>query len=217
MNIIISGFPGVGKTALYNLLKDSSLVTILDSDSSNFPKFGFPDNYLNHIEKEYNEIGDLPKIILVSTHADVRQGLSERALPYELVIPYHSLKEEYLQRYKERGSNQAFVDLMSGNWENFISTEPDEAVTVLESAEYLSQYSVPELYEMVTSKSMLGISTGWREASKAWRLHLSFLEAVTVDEELQGWLESLRTTTKADLNLAEAMYKYNKGLQNINT
>lgn len=160
MNIIISGFPGVGKTALYNSLKDSCLVTILDSDSSNFPKDGFPDNYLKHIEKEYNEIGNLPKIILVSTHAEVRQGLREKALPYELVVPRHSLKEEYLQRYQERGSSQAFIDLMRDNWENFLSTEPDESVTVLESAEYLSQYIIPELYEMATRKSMLDISSG---------------------------------------------------------
>ena len=49
---VISGFPGVGKTNAYEILKARG-VKVLDSDSSTFDKTHFPENYLDHIETRY--------------------------------------------------------------------------------------------------------------------------------------------------------------------
>ena len=44
-SIIISGFPGLGKSVLYKENK----VNYSDSDSSKFSKKNFPENYIKHI------------------------------------------------------------------------------------------------------------------------------------------------------------------------
>jgi hypothetical protein len=37
-----------------------------------------------------------------------------------LVYPYGTLKEQYLKRYKDRGSDEAFIRLLDGNWEKWM-------------------------------------------------------------------------------------------------
>lgn len=110
---IIAGFPGVGKSWLKNKLGDE----VSDSDSSKFPKDEFPQNYINHIK---SLIGN-KKIILVSTHKDVLNNLEKENLDYILVYPNRELKDEYIKRYKERGSPQAFLDLLNNKWDSFIN------------------------------------------------------------------------------------------------
>ena len=51
--VIISGFPGVGKSHLVNQAKKSGN-ELLDSDSSTFDKKNFPENYIKHIKKNVN-------------------------------------------------------------------------------------------------------------------------------------------------------------------
>ena len=46
-SIIISGFPGLGKSILYKENK----VNYSDSDSSKFSKKNFPENYIKHIKE----------------------------------------------------------------------------------------------------------------------------------------------------------------------
>jgi hypothetical protein len=36
------------------------------------------------------------------------------------VYPERNLKEEYINRYKKRGSPQGFIDLISSNWDSFL-------------------------------------------------------------------------------------------------
>jgi hypothetical protein len=119
---IISGFPGVGKSAFFNTQENLGL-KILDSDSSEFSWSSpgvrhpeFPSNYIEHIK---NNLA-LSDIIMVSTHKDVLDGLAAADIDAVLVYPERALKEEYLQRYRDRGSNGKFVELISNNWDNFI-------------------------------------------------------------------------------------------------
>lgn len=129
---VIAGFPGVGKSWLSDKLGDK----VSDSDSSKFPKDGFPQNYINHIK---SLIG-VKKIILVSTHKPVLQALESEGIQYVLVHPGRDLKDEYLERYKKRGSPQAFIDLLNKNWDSFMndieSANPKRRI-VLKAGEYL--------------------------------------------------------------------------------
>lgn len=111
---VIAGFPGVGKSYLFNGNNDQ----YADSDSSTFDKSDFPANYMRHIAEL---LGSTDKTIFVSTHDTVRQALIDNGISYTLVYPEMGLKEEYLQRYRDRGSPEAFVKMMSEKWEDFIS------------------------------------------------------------------------------------------------
>ena len=50
-SIIVSAFPGIGKSKLY----EENKVNFSDSDSSKFDKKNFPKNYIEHIKKIRNE------------------------------------------------------------------------------------------------------------------------------------------------------------------
>jgi hypothetical protein len=58
--------------------------------------------------------------ILVSSHKDVRDALVKKGIPYVLVYPNRDIKDEYIKRYKDRGNNDAFVDLLDKNWDNWM-------------------------------------------------------------------------------------------------
>lgn len=120
---IIAGFPGVGKTEAVKFLGDRAS----DSDSSQFSWVmdshgkkrnpDFPKNYVDHIKslvgkKEY---------IFVSTHKEVRDALLDNATFFYLVYPPLNAKDVYLERYKSRGSGDAFVQLLDTNWQAWIN------------------------------------------------------------------------------------------------
>jgi hypothetical protein len=50
----------------------------------------------------------------------VRDALLKKGIPFVLVYPNREIKDEYIQRYKDRGNNDAFVDLLEKNWDNWM-------------------------------------------------------------------------------------------------
>lgn len=133
MGVIISAFPGCGKTYAFNNRQDK--FRILDSDSSNFKwvkdKDGnntkelnpeFPKNYIKHIKENI----DSCDIIFVSTHKEVRDALRENNMNYTLIYPRVEDKEEYMQRYIDRGSTEDFINIMNTNFEKFINELEEE-------------------------------------------------------------------------------------------
>jgi len=114
---VISGFPGVGKTNAYEILKARG-VKVLDSDSSTFDKTHFPENYLDHIETKLAE----GYTLFVSTHDTVRKGLEERGIRHIIVYPREAMKDEYMRRYQERGSPEGFLSLMNEKWDDFLAS-----------------------------------------------------------------------------------------------
>lgn len=129
--LIISAFPGVGKSFLSEM---ESGVRISDSDSSTFPKDAFPQNYMDHIKQLDVDIA------LISSHAAVRKALVSNKMPYFLVYPDASCKAEYMARYRRRGSPQPFIDLMEREFDNFVwdcSRQPDCIHIKLYSNQYL--------------------------------------------------------------------------------
>jgi len=113
---VICGFPGVGKSTLFNALKESG-TKVLDSDSSKFDKSKFPQNYIEHIQKSIDD----GYTILASSHDVVRDALMDKGIKFTLVYPAIELKDEYLARYKERGSPEAFITLLDKNWDKWIN------------------------------------------------------------------------------------------------
>lgn len=147
MDKIISGFPGIGKTYYYN----NSNGNALDSDSSAFSwlphKEGeekvrnpeFPANYMKHIAENIGKVD----IILVSSHKEVRDALYEAGIPFTLVYPDKDSKVELLARYKERGSDEKFLEMLDVNWDKFMAEmEAQQGCdhVVLPSGMYLSEH-----------------------------------------------------------------------------
>lgn len=110
---LVSAFPGTGKSYFFR----ESRKSVLDSDSSTFDKVGFPENYIFHIKENIGKAD----IIFISSHKEVREALVENNLDFTLVYPSKDQKDTYIERYKKRGSPQGFIDLLTKNWDAWIT------------------------------------------------------------------------------------------------
>lgn len=110
--LVFAGFPGIGKSYFYK----TSKLNVLDSDSSKFDKSYFPKNYIDHIKSNLGRVD----IILVSSHEDVRSALVKENIHFTLVYPDINMKDEFIERYKQRGNTESFIKLISNNWHNWI-------------------------------------------------------------------------------------------------
>lgn len=122
--VVIAAFPGMGKTYYKN---NCNGFTVSDSDSSQFswttdeegnkirnPEF--PNNYIEHIKSLIGKVD----FIFVSTHEAVLRALIENDIYFFLVYPRKCSKEKMIQRYKERGSDESFIKVLSDNYDNWI-------------------------------------------------------------------------------------------------
>jgi len=126
---VISAFPGTGKTVFF----ENTKLDVIDSDSSKFSWLDhpngernpeFPANYIKHIKENIGKVD----YILVSSHKEVRDALRENHIMYMLVYPRKDAKDNYLNRYRVRGSGEEFVKLLDDNWDNFIDQLDNEKV-----------------------------------------------------------------------------------------
>lgn len=122
--VVIAAFPGMGKTYYKN---NCNGFTVSDSDSSQFswttdeegnkirnPEF--PSNYIEHIKSLIGKVD----FIFVSTHEAVLKALIENDIYFFLVYPHKSSKNMMIQRYKDRGSDESFIKVISDNYDNWI-------------------------------------------------------------------------------------------------
>jgi len=138
--LIVSAFPGTGKTYLFNNPPEGT--TLLDSDSSQFSWTApgvknpeFPVNYIKHIKANLGKVD----YILVSSHQEVRDALTQGGINFTVVFPSLESKAEYVQRYIQRGSPDSFVRRISENWDTWVNDKPEVFNFVeLAPGEYLS-------------------------------------------------------------------------------
>lgn len=137
---VVSAFPGTGKTYYSNkhYSYNIQIGTVLDSDSSKFDKQYFPANYIEHIQTSL--LNESIYKIFVSSHKVVRDALVDNDIPFLLVYPDRELKDEYIQRYKNRGSTPDFISLVEKNWDAWIDELDNQmgcSKIKLKSGEYL--------------------------------------------------------------------------------
>ncbi len=152
--LVISGFPGVGKTSLEHYER------IVDLESSGFHWFETPGEFVptvRHLHPEWprnyvNKIDELSqdymKIILISTHAEVRKLLQKQKIPYIIVCPYPTLecKNEYMIRYLRRGSDAEFIAKMDQSFfESLVSLANDPAPKIYLARDQYLQDVLPPL------------------------------------------------------------------------
>lgn len=96
---------------------DSSFFSwIIREDGLKIRNPDFPNNYIQHIKEQLGKY----KFIFVSSHYSVRKALEENELKYTLIYPDKSLKDEWVERFKNRGNDSQFISFISDNWESFI-------------------------------------------------------------------------------------------------
>lgn len=139
--LLCAAFPGTGKSYYCSNGNWSQYVPdgwCCDSDSSQFDKSNFPQNYIEHIKQR---IADKYARIFISSHKEVREALVENGLKFTLIYPDKSLKQEYVNRYKEQGNSDQFITLLEKNWDNWIDeciSQKGCAHIVLSSGQYVA-------------------------------------------------------------------------------
>lgn len=121
MTKIISAFPGTGKSVIA-----AAFPNVADSDSSRFSKENgeFPANYIAHINRVIAE--GKHSHIFVSTHQELRDAFEELGIEFTLVYPSPDLKEEYIERYRKRGSDPAFIKSLENRFDEMVESCADQ-------------------------------------------------------------------------------------------
>lgn len=112
MGIIVSAFPGCGKTTMFN--EFNGKIKIMDS--SKFDKTDFPRNYIEHIKENIDNVD----IMFISSHEDVRNALENEDIDFDLFYPSIDRKLEFLENYVKRRSNREFIMKVDANWKEWI-------------------------------------------------------------------------------------------------
>lgn len=149
--LVISASPGTGKSYFHNSEEYSNYET-LDSDSSLYSWVytlsgektdkrnpNFPHNYIEHIKENIGKVD----IIFVSSHIDVRKALTNEGIQFVSIVPSPYLRGEYIERYKSRGSDEKFINMIRDKWFTFIEdylynkNYPGDLIVFLKENEYI--------------------------------------------------------------------------------
>ena len=100
----------------------------MDSDSSKFSWIyddngnktnirnpDFPSNYIKHIKDNIGKVD----LIFVSSHSSVREALDKNKIQYTLVYPHKDLKNDWINRCRDRGNDEKFIDVIDKNWDEW--------------------------------------------------------------------------------------------------
>jgi hypothetical protein len=114
---IICGFAGIGKSTLAKKYRN-----VVDLESTPFEKSW--DKYA----KVARHMAKNGYTVLLSCHKEIREELHSG---YYIAKPRQLDRIEYINRYKARGNDEAFVTMMNQNWEKFIELLPHESEYIL--------------------------------------------------------------------------------------
>ena len=142
---IICGFAGIGKTTLAEKYKNvvdlesSAYKWIYEEDVSNLSyeeRKGLSNRKLNPAWPENYVIdiignGDTNNVVLTSMDKEVRDTLTKWGCKYYVAYPDISSKDSYIERYRSRGNNEAFIKKISENFENWIEDLYEEPYKII--------------------------------------------------------------------------------------
>ena len=122
---IISAFPGTGKTSSVEYCSTKRF-PVLDLESGPWShdimgniREDFPKNY---VDEAIDRLQD-NTFVLVSSHEQVRRELNRRGIRFVYVLPSHKSMSEYLNRYRERGNTEGFVNNVKDHWDEWLSPD----------------------------------------------------------------------------------------------
>lgn len=122
--LVISGFPGVGKSTAAVEWRNKGY-KVIDLDSSTFSKgsttlgnqaFDWVTEYVNSIYQHQLEYD----FIFVSSHDNVRTQMGNKGIDFYLVFPRKDQKNYYITRYKSRGSSEPFINMLNTKFNMFV-------------------------------------------------------------------------------------------------
>lgn len=148
--MIICGFAGVGKTTLCK-----SKAKWIDLESTPFEK-----DWERYI-KVASHMSDQGYHVMISCHEPLRKLLHEKDIPYLIILPspHIDLKEEYLDRYRFRGSPESFIRHMDSNWNKYSELFPWEQHLYLGRDECISDViDIIEDVKVINGKVSINIS-----------------------------------------------------------
>lgn len=129
--MIYSVFAGMGSTYLANNyhryvdLESSDYQWIWDEDSGDVEGRKGTDNKVKNPEFPKNyvteaiELSEEGNVVLISAQPEVLNLLKEYGADFITVAPGRDLRDEYIERYKNRGNNPKFIEFMKDNFHNF--------------------------------------------------------------------------------------------------
>ena len=118
--ILVSAFPGLGKTYLYQQYKDK--LKILDLNTGRFEGDDFPGNYIAEVEKRLNDYD----LILLSSDRNVRYALNDAGLDFDLFYPSKERKNELVEIYVTNRKSRDFIMNLDHNFNDLIDEIEDE-------------------------------------------------------------------------------------------
>lgn len=137
--LFIVGFHGIGKSTLAPKIKK-----VLDLDSGCFIPNGNKTRMENFIETVNFINGKVPIVLLTGNKEFLTYLAAVNHLNVILVYPHNNSKEEYINRYIQRGSEENFVKYKKKMFHehlklftDFSSKRPDVPYFVLNENEYL--------------------------------------------------------------------------------
>lgn len=129
--LVCSAFCGTGKTYICNNINN-----VIEFECWKYDNDNFPSNYINDIKLQIGKVD----IIFISTNPVVLKQLNRSGIDITLVYPRNELKQEYLERYKQRGSSKDFIEMIDKNWYNWLDEINNQTYCnhiILDSGEYL--------------------------------------------------------------------------------
>lgn len=111
---IIVGFPGIGKSFVSNDLS-GQLSWLNIQDEPGYAK-GAEDSFRAGLLV----LAQQPGVLLLPAHRMIGNFLIQNNLVFTSVFPRRELKDEYLERYRRRGSSAAFVDRLEKRWNQYV-------------------------------------------------------------------------------------------------
>ncbi len=137
-NKVISATFCAGKSTLCEKYKNC-----IDSDSSNYHDKDENGNrtfkpYLDAIEKAYND----NKVIFVSAHPDVRQGLQDRGIDY-IYVAHESSKLDEVLKLNSNRETKVSNEIIKSLWDNANKAINDkEEVILLKENQFLGDLDI---------------------------------------------------------------------------